>query len=87
MTLDKPLSTQDILSLIESGQPVNLKAAILKLEICAIGLALTVKEGNKKEAAALLGMNRTTLMMKLKAMDHPMAPRALLTVPRKTAGV
>jgi DNA-binding NtrC family response regulator len=47
--------------------PLKLSETIKKIERKCIEKALAWTEGNKKEAAELLGLKRTTLVMKMKA--------------------
>jgi sigma-54 specific flagellar transcriptional regulator A len=51
---------------IEISRPIDLPRMLQELEDAYINAALTRTEWNKKEAAALLGLNRTTLVEKLK---------------------
>jgi transcriptional regulator with PAS, ATPase and Fis domain len=50
----------------ESGADLDLKKALRKTELELIEKALEKAGGNRTEAAALLGLNRTTLVEKLK---------------------
>ena len=48
---------------------LNLKEAVVRLERRLINVALERSSGNRTEAAALLGLNRTTLVEKLRRID------------------
>jgi DNA-binding NtrC family response regulator len=51
------------------GESLNLKAALDNIERDLIHRALERTAGNRTEAAALLGLNRTTLVEKLRKLD------------------
>ena len=52
----------------ENGQ-INFNMVIDNLETQLILHALKMSEGNKKEAARILGLKRTTLLEKMKKKD------------------
>jgi two-component system, NtrC family, response regulator AtoC len=52
-----------------SPADLNLKIAINDVEKRCILTALDLTSGNRTEAAALLGLNRTTLVEKLRKFD------------------
>ena len=62
--LSTPLPTFGTITIPEDG--INLKEALERLERQLIRQALVRSEGNKAAAAELLGINRTTLVEKLK---------------------
>jgi hypothetical protein len=49
-------------------QPIKLKELLLQLEIDYINRALNTKNGNITQAANLLGINRTTLVEKMRVL-------------------
>jgi len=51
-------------------KPINLVKHMARIERDLIRTALDATEGNKARAAALLGLKRTTLVMKLKADEE-----------------
>ena len=51
------------------SQGINLKEHLLKIEKTYIEQALKLTRGNKNQASKLLGLNRTTLIEKLKKID------------------
>lgn len=71
------------LSPVELRLPVDLPALLRDLEDAFIAEALALSGGNKKEAAALLGMGRTTLVEKLRRRG---ALRGTLPVTQGTPG-
>jgi len=62
--VDAPSSFQA--SPLEDGQPIDLPAMLRHLEDAYIDAALKRTQGNKKAAADLLGLQRTTLVEKLR---------------------
>ncbi len=50
----------------ERGQPIRLRDTMAAIERQLVSRAVTVAGGNKSQAARLLGINRTTLVEKLK---------------------
>ena len=68
----RPLDLADLLE----GESIDMPAYFLRLERAMIEKALVRFSGNKTRAAAFLGINRTTLIEKLKRLegippDHP----------------
>lgn len=61
--------------LAEVTLPVDLPALLREIETTHIRKALEQTNGNKKAAAKLLGMGRTTLVEKLKR--HPLDPSSM----------
>ncbi len=59
---------------IASGQPVDLPRILRQLEEAYIDAALARTGGNKKAAADLLGLQRTTLVEKLRRRNRDAAP-------------
>ncbi len=55
-----------------SPEGIDMPAAIEELERKLIGKALQMSAGVKAKAAALLGLNRTTLVEKMKRLDIPL---------------
>ena len=70
--------------------PIDLPTMLRDLENAYINAALTHTGSNKKEAAKLLGMGRTTLVEKFAAAiptrHAPDRPRATRLTPRESAG-
>jgi sigma-54 specific flagellar transcriptional regulator A len=64
--LDGVQASHDLLRVGLLGLPVNLPSMLRELEEAYIAKALAQSGGNKKEAARLLGMGRTTLVEKLR---------------------
>ena len=50
---------------------INLYEAMRSVEMAAINKALTQANGNKARAASMLGINRTTLVEKIRRMKVP----------------
>ncbi len=57
-------------SLLDAPLPVNLPEMMRKLEEAYISTALTQTHGNKKAAAEMLGLQRTTLVEKLRRRNR-----------------
>jgi sigma-54 specific flagellar transcriptional regulator A len=66
LLLDGAQSQHDLVRAGDLGLPVNLPSLLRELEEAYIAKALAQTGGNKKEAARLLGMGRTTLVEKLR---------------------
>jgi DNA-binding NtrC family response regulator len=63
-----PVEAAPSLDLPESG--VDLPALVHRIERDLIGRALVRTEGNRADAARLLGLKRTTLVEKLKRLPE-----------------
>lgn len=55
-------------TVMKSCREVGYRRALRALERSLIMLALRMGDGNRAEAARHLGMNRTTLVMRIKAL-------------------
>jgi sigma-54 specific flagellar transcriptional regulator A len=71
LSVPAPEQARDLAAVITAGNsvqalPVNLPVLLRELEEAYIAKALAQSGGNKKEAARLLGMGRTTLVEKLR---------------------
>jgi DNA-binding NtrC family response regulator len=66
LLLDGVQAQHDLARAGALGLPVNLPSLLRELEEAYIAKALAQTGGNKKEAARLLGMGRTTLVEKLR---------------------
>jgi sigma-54 dependent transcriptional regulator, flagellar regulatory protein len=66
LLLDGVQAQHDLARAGALGLPVNLPSMLRELEEAYIAKALALTGGNKKEAARLLGMGRTTLVEKLR---------------------
>jgi transcriptional regulator with GAF, ATPase, and Fis domain len=65
--VEKPVVAEPVMSVLESEHcSLDLRAALENLEKVFIERALSKAKGNRTEAAALLGLNRTTLVEKLR---------------------
>ncbi len=53
------------------NEKINLKSFIENIELKIINQALEITNQNKNQAAKLLGLNRTTLIEKLKKFNKP----------------
>jgi sigma-54 specific flagellar transcriptional regulator A len=69
-----PLSFDAPISL---DQPIDLPAMLKKLEDAYIDAALAKADGNRKSAADMLGLQRTTLVEKLRRRQRDNAPAQL----------
>ncbi len=56
---------------LDPGQPIDLPALLRRIEDDFIDAALFATAGNRKEAASLLGLQRTTLVEKLRRRNRP----------------
>lgn len=74
-------STDNVLSLPPPGEPIDLPGLLRTLENRYIDAALAQSGGNRKAAADLLGLQRTTLVEKLRRRSPAPAP-----APRASAG-
>ncbi|MFA6171083.1 MAG: sigma-54 dependent transcriptional regulator [Patescibacteria group bacterium] len=57
---------------LAKGEIIDLPSVLKEVEIQYILEALSATDGNKKKAAEMLGMNRTTLSMKMKSLGIPL---------------
>jgi len=71
LTDDAPLPLDPSLA---EGRPVDLPGMLRRLEDAYIDAALSRTSGNKKAAADLLGLQRTTLVEKLRRRTRDVAP-------------
>jgi sigma-54 specific flagellar transcriptional regulator A len=73
----EPLPSPEAAPTFEDDQPVDLPGMLRRLEDAYIDAALSRTRGNKKAAADLLGLQRTTLVEKLRRRQRDAAAPAV----------